>query len=171
MMDIVIASREHAALVAQISRQSFDEAFSPTNDQDDMADYMDTAFTEGQIAEELEDVQNTFLLCSTKEGACGISKLRRGVPAPEKIGNATSIELQRLYVIEKAHGKGVGRALLEKSMEIARKEGVAYIWLGVWEHNPKAIRFYQNMGFEFCGSHDFVLGRDVQTDLEMYRRL
>ncbi|MEZ4772614.1 MAG: GNAT family N-acetyltransferase [Bacteroidia bacterium] len=170
-MEIFIANDVHAAIVAQVSRQSFDEAFSPTNNPDDMADYMDTAFAVGQIAEEMTDDQNTFLLAALEGVPCGIAKLRRGGVPPEFLADRRSIELQRLYIIEKAHNKGIGRKLLQTCMEIARAEGYECIWLGVWEHNPKAIRFYQRMGFELCGSHVFVLGKDVQTDLEMYREI
>ena len=52
-------------------------------------------------------------------------------------------------------------------MEAAQTAGARHLWLGVWEHNPRAIRFYAKCGFVDVGSHDFVLGADRQTDRVM----
>jgi ribosomal protein S18 acetylase RimI-like enzyme len=38
------------------------------------------------------------------------------------------------------------------------------LWLGVWERNPRAIAFYQKVGFVDRGCHDFFVGSDRQTD-------
>ena len=46
-----------------------------------------------------------------------------------------------------------------------------YIWLGVWEENPRATRFYQKNGFVAFGKHIFKLGDDEQTDILMKRPL
>ena len=48
---------------------------------------------------------------------------------------------------------------------------VEYVWLGVWEHNHKAIKFYQDKGFVRFGEHVFVLGEDRQTDFLMKKTL
>lgn len=42
-------------------------------------------------------------------------------------------------------------------------------WLGVWERNDRAIRFYARHGYERCGEHVFQLGDDAQTDYIMQR--
>jgi diamine N-acetyltransferase len=53
----------------------------------------------------------------------------------------------------------------------ARGVGAAALWLGVWEHNPRAIRFYEKHGFTTVGEQPFVLGKDPQRDLVMVRPL
>ena len=45
------------------------------------------------------------------------------------------------------------------------------IWLGVWEKNISAIKFYRKLGFKIFSSHDFQLGDDLQTDLMMEKIL
>lgn len=45
------------------------------------------------------------------------------------------------------------------------------LWLGVWEHNARALKFYQRWGFEAVGSHVFVVGSDEQNDLIMQKSL
>ncbi len=41
------------------------------------------------------------------------------------------------------------------------------IWLGVWEENPKAIRFYEKNGFVPFSRHIFKMGDEEQTDIMM----
>ncbi|MCV4601022.1 GNAT family N-acetyltransferase, partial [Escherichia coli] len=79
------------------------------------------------------------------------------------------IELSRLYSHQKFLGKGVGQRLLEECFRFAGSEGFDVIWLGVWEYNPRARRFYEKNGFRYVGSHIFQLGTDAQTDLLMQK--
>ena len=59
------------------------------------------------------------------------------------------------------------RACFERATAL----GCDVIWLGVWERNPRAIAFYEKMGFATVGGHSFMLGRDLQHDLVMSRAL
>ena len=58
------------------------------------------------------------------------------------------------------------RLLGPKEVDVDGKERRAGVWLGVWEENVKAQRFYGRWGFEEqLGTHDFVMGDTKQTDL------
>ena len=60
---------------------------------------------------------------------------------------------------------------MEQTVAMAKQKGKKYIWLGVWEKNKKAISFYQKHGFYKIGTHEFVIGDDVQIDYIMRRDL
>ena len=64
-------------------------------------------------------------------------------------------------------GQKIGQILLNKAIEIGKKKKLEFLWLGVWEENHRAIKFYEKNGFKVFGKHKFVLGKDVQTDLLM----
>jgi ribosomal protein S18 acetylase RimI-like enzyme len=53
----------------------------------------------------------------------------------------------------------------------AESAGCDLIWLGVWEHNPRAIGFYRKWGFRQVGAQRFQLGAELQTDLVMARQV
>ena len=61
--------------------------------------------------------------------------------------------------------------LLEHTISLAIEHGKKYVWLGVWEHNERAKRFYEKNGFYRIGAHSFVVGDDVQTDYVMRKDL
>jgi hypothetical protein len=43
---------------------------------------------------------------------------------------------------------------------------LSHIWLGVWEENHRALKFYLKMVFLYL-TNMFILGDDKQTDLLM----
>ena len=77
------------------------------------------------------------------------------------------IEIERIYVIKEMKGHGIGRLMIEKTIEIAKTNGFDYVWLGVWADNASAIAFYQKMGFTVFGEHIFMMGNDAQKDFLM----
>jgi ribosomal protein S18 acetylase RimI-like enzyme len=91
--------------------------------------------------------------------------------APSVVGMEDALEIARLYARKRALGSGVGAALMQRALAEAAGRGKDAVWLGVWEHNLRAIGFYEAWGFHRCGTQPFVLGSDVQTDFIMVRRI
>jgi len=74
-------------------------------------------------------------------------------------------------VLQAYHGKQVGQLLYENAIRIARERALEYVWLGVWEKNARALRFYEKNGFLPFDKHIFKLGNDVQTDIMVKKSL
>lgn len=153
-----------------IATRSFQEAFAPTNTPENMQAYMSTAFTPAQFRRELEDPRSTFLLAELAGRTVGYAKLLRG-EVPACVTEPAAIELSRLYVDQSVLGAGIGAALLQHCFTLARNTGHRAIFLGVWEHNPRAQAFYRKWGFARVGEHLFQMGDDPQTDWWMMRLL
>ena len=78
-----------------------------------------------------------------------------------------NLEIERIYLKKKFQGKGLGKKMIEFAKEKAIQKKKNRIWLGVWEKNPKAIGFYEKVGFEKIGTHIFKVGNDEQIDYVM----
>jgi ribosomal protein S18 acetylase RimI-like enzyme len=74
-----------------------------------------------------------------------------------------------LYADPESIGRGIGSLQMQSCLEEAAGRGYRTAWLGVWERNPRAIRFYERWHFTVVGSHGFRLGSDEQIDLVMER--
>lgn len=172
MNEIVIktATIDDADLIASMSRQTFYDTFAPTNAKEDMDQFMNERFTHPNLVKEVGEPDSIFLLAYSDNEAVGYARLRKSANPPE-LGDASAIEIARIYAMQQAIGKGVGRALMQHCITLARQEGKQAIWLGVWEKNTRAIDFYSRWGFEKFGEHEFVLGSDVQTDWLMRKLL
>ncbi|SDC21601.1 GNAT family N-acetyltransferase [Pedobacter soli] len=153
-----------------ISRQIFLEAFADTTSEANMQAYLDSSFSYDKLLAELENPGSKFYFALSEENVVGYLKLNTGDAQTEQ-ELEDALEIERIYVLAAYHGQKVGQALLNKAFEVAEELQYKNIWLGVWENNQRAIRFYTKAGFEVFNSHIFRLGDDEQTDLMMKKQL
>jgi ribosomal protein S18 acetylase RimI-like enzyme len=166
------ATLDDAKALTDLAYTTFWDAFAhhPKNAPDDLNHYMRQAFNVEQTTRELGEENSLFLIAEIDGEAAGYAKIIIG-NSEEGITAERPIELNRLYSHQQFLGKGIGQALMDACLEHAQTEGHDVMWLGVWEYNPRAQRFYEKNGFHVVGSHTFQLGEDPQTDLLMQRSL
>ncbi len=166
------ATPDDAKPLTDLAYTTFWDAFAhhPKNAPDDLNHYMRQAFSVDQISAELADEKSIFLIAEINAKPAGYAKL-----IPDNIEQGITadrpVELSRLYSHQEFLGKGVGQNLMDACFERARRHDHDVMWLGVWEYNPRARRFYEKNGFGAVGRHTFQLGSDPQTDLLMQKDL
>src|SRR5215204_1560867 len=166
------ATAPDAGILARIAWQSFYDAFAdhPKNAPEDMKTYMDEAFSEAALAEDLADQDSIYYVAEIDGVMVGYAKLKQNSREP-CVSGANPIELCRLYSVSEYIGRGIGKALMLKCLDHAQENGHDLMWLGVWEFNFRAQEFYKKFGFEKCGEHIFQLGSDPQTDWILERKI
>jgi ribosomal protein S18 acetylase RimI-like enzyme len=157
-------------LLQEIGRKTFYETFSQGNDEENMKQYLEEGFSEAKLTAELSNEHSEFYFASLDDKIIGYLKLNFGNSQTE-LQDSSSLEIERIYVLSEYHGKKAGQVLYEKAIQVAEEKNVNYAWLGVWEENPRAIRFYQKNGFIEFDKHIFKLGDDEQTDIMMKKKL
>lgn len=167
---IRLATKADAELIADLSRQTFYDSFIDQNTKENMDKFLEEQFTRDSLIAEVGSKDNIFMLAYMGEEVVGYTRLRDKNQPPELAG-FNAIEIARIYVTSSAIGKGVGRLMMKKCLEIAYEMKKDVVWLGVWEHNLRAIDFYSKWGFEKFGTHVFILGDDPQTDWLMAKKL
>ena len=169
-LTIRIAGKNDAELIADISRKAFYETFASENTQEDMDIFMTSQFSKQQLIEEVGTPGNIFLLAYDSDELSGYVRLKE-TRQKKELGEMPSIEIARLYAMTNKIGTGIGSFLMQQSLDIAKKMNRKIIWLGVWEKNLRAIRFYKKWGFEKFSEQDFILGNDIQLDWLMKKHL
>ena len=149
-----------------IGRQTFFETFADHNTADDMQKYLDNNLSIDKLKNELADKNSEFYFATLNNKVIGYLKINFG-QAQTELKDKSSLEIERIYVLKDFHGKKVGQVLYDKAIDIAKQTKSDYIWLGVWEKNPRAINFYKKNGFVEFDKHIFKLGDDEQTDIMM----
>lgn len=157
------AAVEDAAALAELAERVFRDTFAAQNNPDDLEMYLAATYGETHQRREIENPDVVTLLVDDGTALLGFAQLRR---APTEHGE---VEIARFYVAHTHHGRGIAQALMRASDDVACELGASSIWLGVWEHNPRAIAFYEKCGFRDVGSHPFLVGSDLQTDRLMSR--
>ena len=106
---------------------------------------------------------STFYFCYCNGQLAGYLKLNVGA-AQSDVKDDEALEIERIYILNEFQGKGIGKWLTEQTKQKAKQLKKAYVWLGVWEENKAAIRFYTREGFTKFATHPYPIGNDVQTD-------
>jgi diamine N-acetyltransferase len=164
-----------------ISKSTFIEAFAHQNDPVEFDAYVNSAFTLQTLTEEFNTEGVSFYFVEKEDRPIGYIKLHHnksplGTTKPNiqvqyDFEHAKSTELERIYLLSEYHGKGVAQLQMDYVIQMAKENGSHFVWLGVWEHNPKAIRFYEKFGFEKFGDHVFDVGNDPQIDWLMWLKI
>ena len=167
-------SKDDAKLLAEIGAKTFKETFADSNTEEDMNKCIAKDFNEAQILKELSSKASAFYIAQLQENnsikTVGYMKINFfGAQTEENYKD--SLEIQRIYIDKDKKGMKSASKLMQKAITEAKNAKLNYIWLGVWEHNEKAIKFYTAKGFEKFGSHVFVLGDDKQTYFLMKKYL
>ena len=160
-------SIDELELLRNLSIQTFRDAFYHLNNPADIELYMAEAFSTSQLKYELELSQSNFVFLVEAGKPIAYYKTNLS-PKQSDINDPTSLEIERIYVSKAHQNKQYGQLLLNHICKHAIQiPTIKFIWLGVWDQNKSAIRFYERFGFKIFDSHPFLLGTDPQTDLLM----
>jgi ribosomal protein S18 acetylase RimI-like enzyme len=166
MLTVRPATAADAEALADLGTRTFRETFAQDNTPEDMAQYLAEHFGGDLQRAELEEPAVRFLLLEADGVPAGYVKLRAGAASAR---GRRPLEICRFYVDRSWHGSGAAAQLMEAIHALAARDGHDDLWLAVWEHNARAIRFYRKHGFAKVGAQPFRLGSDVQTDWLMAR--
>jgi ribosomal protein S18 acetylase RimI-like enzyme len=95
-----------------------------------------------RILQLIEDGQVTVLVGGTGPDGLAVLRFR-----PAIFSEALECYLAELYVVPERRGHGLGRALMEAAIELARAEGANYMDLGTSEDDVAARALYESLGF------------------------
>lgn len=149
-----------ARLISVLATVTFYEAYFENDEASDLANYVSDSFELEKIRAEIANPDCKFFIIYRNERAVGYAKLRRNSPI-DCVTDENSIELQRIYILERVYDKGIGEILLTHCLKTAKEDNFSTLWLGVWEENKRAQRFYEKHGFVRVGSLTFPYGDTV----------
>ncbi len=165
-IEIRKANKTDTELLLNIGRQTFFEKFTKNNTEEDLHKYAKEAYTLEKITSEVNNPNSQFYLATLNSQTVGYLKINFE-DAQTELQDPKALELERIYVLKEFQGRKIGQKLYEKTLEIAKQAKLKYVWLGVWEENSGAIKFYKKNGLKPFDTHIFMLGDDPQTDIMM----
>lgn len=170
MIEIRPVILKDLASLRKIAIETTIATFEADNTPENMDAFLQAAYNPDQLEKDWRETGSIFYMAWEDSQAAGFSRLRVNHEVENYLGKNT-IEIQRLYVHPEFQGKNTGSLLLQRAMGHAMALDKEWIWLGVWERNFKAQKFYAKWGFEKFGEHIFYMGDDAQTDWLLKKRL
>jgi len=170
MIEIKKITLNDLAALKALSIKTFTDTFAKDNTPKDLKEYLDQAYTEEKLANELQNKDSEFYFIYSNEELSGYLKINVNDAQTETI-EEDALEIERIYIDSNFKRLGLGKMLYHKAIERAKELNKTSIWLGVWEKNFSAMKFYHKMGFTQVGQHSFYMGEDEQIDLIMKKEL
>jgi ribosomal protein S18 acetylase RimI-like enzyme len=127
------AGPDDAASVARLLHDSNREFDEPTPGPERLAIRIEELFDEGHTE---------VLLAGSGPDGLAVLRFR-----PAIWSQALECYLAELYVAPAARGRGLGRALMDAAIELARSRGADHMGLGTGEQDVAARALYESLGF------------------------
>ncbi len=161
--DLRRATVADLAAFGEFSRRTFSGTYGPFQVPERMARHLDERLNDRLLGEELADSARTVLALAFGDEWAAYAMLRRD-QHPDDVVAVRPVEIERFYVDPAWHGQGLAAPLMAATLAAARQDGHDVAWLGVWERNPRAIRFYERQGFRIAGRHTYVFDGTPEDD-------
>jgi diamine N-acetyltransferase len=159
-----------ADALAALGAKTFHDTYAAFNTPENMAMHVEATFTPAQQRAEIERSGGCILVAEAGTELIAYAAVTRDI-VPPAVGDDHALEIKRFYVDRAWHGLGVAQRLMAQTCQAAAERGAATVWLTVWDQNPRAIKFYRNVGFSDAGVISFHLGNEEQTDFLMVKSL
>ncbi|MFM7357044.1 MAG: GNAT family N-acetyltransferase [Sediminibacterium sp.] len=156
------AGIEQAAMIANISRTTFEETFGPHNTVEDMQLFLQEQFTIDKLIKEVGIPGHRHVIAYSDDIPAGYLFIKYHSDA--LLQNEPALEISRIYCLQSFQGQGIGKSLMQEALMDAYRKKLKWVWLGVWEENTRALAFYQSFGFSSFSKTAFLLGNDIQQD-------
>lgn len=163
MVTIRSARLEDIPAMREVAIESYIDKFAAHNTPENMEAFLQEAYNLDQLIREFHEEGSILMLAFDQERVVGFVRLRKNSEVDHYLGS-NHIELQRLYIHPQFQNMKIGKMLMEFAMDYAITGKFDWIWLGVWERNFEAQRFYAKWGFKKFSEHVFQMGDDPQID-------
>jgi GNAT superfamily N-acetyltransferase len=150
-----------AAALADLGRstfiETFVEGFAIPYPADDLAAYLDEAFSVTAIRAKLHEPGAAWWVAD-RDGVILAFANTGPNTLPHPDGRPSHAELRRLYVGKSAQGLGLGTRLLAIALDWMETHTDGPLWIGVWSGNLKAQKLYAAHGFTIAGEYQYPVG-------------
>ena len=148
-MEIIPCDIRDARKLSDIALRAYDDFYLHLW-HDNGEWYRNRCFTASVFEKELKQPNHAFYLLKEKGETVGFLKLNIDQPL-KNYEQYNALELERIYLIKSAIGKGLGRQAVEFCFDYARKLNKEIVWLKAMDSSD-AVFFYEKLGFEHCGN-------------------
>lgn len=139
-----VCTKEEIPDLIKVATQSYIEHYTHLW-HDEGENYMKNSFSHEQFLKEISNPDALFFLVIVENKPVGFVKLNTDKAIDAYTSNE-ALELERIYFLKDASGKGLGKATLSMIIKFAKDRQKKIIWLKAMK-GGSAHGFYQKQGF------------------------
>ena len=163
-MEIKICSEKNIKDLIHIATKSYQDHYTYLWD-DEGANYISANFNASQLQQELVNTNSQFYLLYHIEKLVGFLKLNLDSEL-KNYSKIEALELERIYFLKEATGKGLGKMVIEFVIDLAKKKNKNIVWLKAMD-SSRSVEFYKRNQFEIVD--EMILPYEFMKD--EYRKI
>ena len=144
------AKEKDIEVIRDIANNTWDDTYSSILSKDQIEYMLKNMYSRGELLSQLQQ-GHTFLIAEENDLDLGFACF--SLTDPEK----NIFKLHKLYVLPSAHGKGIGKILMNEVVNTAKASEGLNLELNV-NRNNKAAEFYKHAGFRIKETVDIAIG-------------
>jgi GNAT superfamily N-acetyltransferase len=164
MLKILQLTKDDIIIVHQLAKTIWPDAFKDILKPDQIEYMLDWMYNINTLTDQVQ-TGHLFYMVTLDGIPKGFLGLEPNFP------DAGTLRIHKIYVDTHVHGKGLGKALLEKAIEIGKELDATTINLNVNRFNA-AVDFYKSQGFKIVKEENIDIGREyLMEDYVMVKDL
>ncbi|MDO6390331.1 GNAT family N-acetyltransferase [Pontibacter sp. BT731] len=125
--------------------------------------YLNRCFSEEALRDDLANPNASYFMIQYQDEPVGFMKYNKD-KALEGYTDAECLELERLYLVDRASGMGIGKWAVDFTVQYALESGKRVVWLKAMD-SSRSVDFYEQNGFVRWGTDEL----DFEQMKEIYR--
>ena len=159
-----------AAPLSDLGAVTFADTFGHLYTPEDLAYFIENSHSADVYAKVLAASDQPIWVIEDNDKLVAYIKLGpNGLPCAPPMPNA--IEISKFYALAEYRSMGLGAQLMEAAVTYARAEGFKDMVLSVYSENFGGHKFYKRHGFEKIGEYLFPVGKQLDQEWIMHKRL
>ena len=136
---------------------------------DEFANFITDQFSTARLEKIIHDHPDNIIVAEYKGNLVGVVEIEFNKACP--VGGIVGPELNKLYILERFCGCGVGKKLIEEAEKVVLSKGIDRIWLWVLATNERAIKFYERHQYKWIGNASFRMETNTYANKVMLKEL
>jgi GNAT superfamily N-acetyltransferase len=157
-----VAEASDALRIAVLGTQVFLDTYATEGISQSIAQEALEQFSANIVSGQIANPATAFIVAESSGHMVGFAQVILG-PTQALVSASAAAKLNRLYVHEQFTAKGIGKALLRRSENLAGLKGASTLWLTAWVGNHRALGFYASRGYTDLGATMYVF-QDAQAE-------
>jgi GNAT superfamily N-acetyltransferase len=149
------AQSADALKLSVLYKQVYIQTYGTEGVSDEFANFITRQFAPERLEQIIVEHPDNIILGVYKNNLLGVAEIEFAKKCP--INNIIAPELNKLYILERFCGLGIGYRLLEEAEKTVHSKGIKEMWLWVLESNNRAIAFYDRRGYQHIGNASFQM--------------
>lgn len=152
-MEIIKAESEHIAVIKKIATKTWAITYGNILSQEQISYMLDMMYSDAALKKQMIEQKHSFFLIKSKES----DDYKGFVSCEVNYNNQPKTKIHKLYVLPQSQVSGLGKALVNQAIKVAKIADNYALTLNVNKFN-KSIGFYRRVGFTIVGEEDIDIG-------------